>query len=529
VKDNTTGGCDALFIGYEDEENLGLRSIAAFLVEHGLRVKIEPYQKSSKENILARIIDEKPKLVGFSLIFQRMLFEFADLMAYLRKNGVTTHFTIGGHFPTIEYTETLESIPEVDTVVRHEGEQTLLELFQHLDNPDLWSQINGLAYRKDGRIEVPPPRPLIADLDTLPFPLRSNHVTTYRGLGIRSILASRGCHYNCSFCSVQQFYRDAPGSKRRSRSPSNVAQEIEELFSKYNTRIFIFKDDDLGLKSPKQDMWIEEFARELKIRKISDKIIWRISCRVDEVNLEMLRNLKEVGLTFLYLGIESGSKQGLKTFNKGYSVNQIYNSVSIIEKLGMNFEYGFMLLDPDSTICSIKENTAFLRELSKDGRTVVHFTKMFPYVGTSITRRLKDEGRLKGTITSQDYDFRDSKLDLLEYFFLRAFNTYLSGNGLASRLKMAKFDTIILDKFFPDLYETQTYSEAIRDLTCQNNASVLNTINYAVNFIEDHNYEEIISNWSALENIAKDGKIMELKIAEALNQVMACYNLEHTS
>jgi hypothetical protein len=210
-------------------------------------------------------------------------------------------------------------------------------------------------------------------------------------------------------------------------------------------------------------------------------------------------------------------------------VNQIYNSISIIQKLGMNFEYGFMLLDPDSTICSIKENTAFLRELSKDGRAVVHFTKMFPYVGTSITRRLKDEGRLKGTITSQDYDFKDSKLDLLEYFFLRAFNTYLSGNGLASRLKMAKFDTIILDKFFPDLYETQTYSEAIRDLTCQNNASVLNTINYAVNFIEDHNYEEIISNWGALENIAKDGKIMELKIAEALNQVMACYNLEHTS
>jgi radical SAM superfamily enzyme YgiQ (UPF0313 family) len=442
-----------------------------------------------------------------------MLFNFADLIGYLRKNGVTTHFTIGGHFPTIEYRKTLESIPGIDTVIRHEGELTIKELFLNLDNPDYWSKIQGLAYRNNGDISVTPPRPLISDLDSLPFPIRNNEIDTYRGLGIHSLIASRGCHYHCSFCSVQHFYGSAPGAKRRSRSPSNVVREMEKLYSENRTRIFLFKDDDMGLRSAGQRRWVEEFIEELKRKNLSDKIAWRISCRVDEVDTEMMKKMKDNGLSFLYLGIESGSNQGLKTFNKGYTVERIRSALDILQETGIKFEYGFMIFDPDSTIQSIKENIAFLGDLSRDGRAVVHFTKMFPYVGTTIAHRLKTQGRLKGSITSPDYDFNDHRINLLEdFFFGYAFKSYLSGNGLANQLAMAKFDTVIIDRFFSNEYDNRTYSMTVLEFIRKSNESVLDTMNNAVNFIENRSYEEIISDWDELETFVNDRKMIERNI-----------------
>jgi anaerobic magnesium-protoporphyrin IX monomethyl ester cyclase len=189
-------GCDILLVGYEDEENLGIRSIAAFLSIRGLKVKIEPYKTSLKEKILYRIQTDKPKIVGFSLIFQGMITDFAELTGYLRAMGVSSHFTIGGHFPTLDFEGTLELMPAIDTVIRHEGEETLFELYQNIDRPDLWPQIKGLVYRIDGRVITAPPRPLINDLDSLPFSIREESIKMHRGLGTCAMLASRGCYYD---------------------------------------------------------------------------------------------------------------------------------------------------------------------------------------------------------------------------------------------------------------------------------------------------------------------------------------------
>ena len=167
----TKSNCDVLLVGYEDEENLGLRSMASFLVEKGIDVEILPCQNVSKEGILKQINKRNPKIIGFSLIFQRMIFDFAELIDYLRNNGVKSHFTIGGHFPTLEYEKILELLPGLDTVVRHEGELTLLDLYRHLKSQSQWSEIRGIAYRRNGAIEVTSPRPLIQDLNSLPFPV----------------------------------------------------------------------------------------------------------------------------------------------------------------------------------------------------------------------------------------------------------------------------------------------------------------------------------------------------------------------
>ncbi|MCE8424089.1 MAG: radical SAM protein [Candidatus Methanoperedens sp.] len=448
-----------------------------------------------------------------------MLTDFKGLIEYLRDNGVTSHFTMGGHFPTIEFQKVLDMIPGLDTVVRHEGEETLLELYRNLHSPDLWGQIRGIAYRIGSNVEVTPPRPLIKDLDSLPFPTRNSEPRTNMGLGMASVLASRGCYYNCTFCSIKEFYKDAPGLRRRSRSPPNVAKEINQLFEK-GTRIFNFRDDDFSLKGS-QKKWNDEFALELNKKGLADQILWRISCRCDEVDAEMINMLKEVGLAFIYLGIESGSNQGLITFNKHYEVDEVYRTLEILEMTKMNFEYGFMLLNPDTDFNSIKENIYFLNELGKDGRAVVHFTKMLPYAGTPIARRLKKEDRLKGTLVSPDYNYTDSRIDLFEVFLTQSFHHMLfASQGLVNKLQFAQFNSVVLDKFYFYLFDTQAYSESIKNITKKCNDCTIETITRAEKFMENKSYEDILQNWHVLKDMTEQTLNAQSRIEAELDSML---------
>jgi radical SAM superfamily enzyme YgiQ (UPF0313 family) len=506
-------------IGLEQEENLGLRSIAAYLAKHGLKVEIEPYVRTAKKEILEHVLAKNPKVLGFSLIFQGMLPEFVDLIKYLRANEVKSHFTMGGHLPTIEFRKVLETIPEVDTVIRHEGEITLLELYNCLNNPELWSNIRGIAYRKNGKIESTPPRPLIETLDSLPFPARRKTMDTFRKMGICSIQASRGCFFNCSYCSIRQFYSEAPGLKRRTRSPQNVAKEMELLF-KQGVRFFKFIDDDLGMSSKAQRDWLKQFAVELKLRCMADHILWRISVRVDELDAAILTMLKEVGMDFVFLGIEAGCEQSLKTFNKGYNVEDIYRGVEILEQVGIEFEYGFMLFDPECSFDSVRENFAFLAELCKDGRVPVHFTKVFPYVGTSIAGKLQQEGRLTGTLAAPNYTYHDKRLLVLEAFVYKAFHdAFFGSSGLSGKFQMLKFDNKVLEKFFPGQFNLDVYSQRIKQLTQRYNDSALESLNLALDFIEKHSYEEILHYWWLIENLVQEELEAQSRISASLSRL----------
>jgi len=482
-----------LLVGYEDQENLGLRYLAAYLEKRGIRVLIAPFQYDHKEDLLALIRTAKPNLVGFSLIFQRMVFDFKGLMSYLRESGVTCHFTIGGHFPSLEPRLTLDLMPELDSVARFEGEETLFELSAKIAIPSAWGRIAGLAYREGGDIRVNQNRPLLLNLDSLPFPVREQHAALHRGMGISSILASRGCYYDCSFCSIHQFYREPPGPLRRTRSPSNIVREMEELFHKKNTRVFIFQDDEWFMKGSYHIQWINDFVQELNLSSIRNEILWRISCRIDDVNASLLNQMKDAGLMCVYIGIESGNDQGLRTFNKHYSVSDIFRAVNVLDEIRMPFEFGFMIFDPGSTFDSVLENIAFLRELTNGGRAIAHFCKMVPYAGTTIARVLDKEGRLAGTVASPDYGYHDNRLSILQYFASIVFNyRNFSRDGLVERLRTAKFDSIVLKKYFSDVYDVDRYGDAVRELIQRSNDAALETLDIATRFMSAKTEEDIV-------------------------------------
>src|SRR5258708_39413899 len=111
--------------------------------------------------------------MGFFLIFQFYLDRFGDLIRRMRRAGVNCHFTMGGHFPSLSYQPTLDLLPDLDSVVRFEGEQTLLELVDLLSAGRDWRNIQGIAYKRDGEIVTTALRPLIENLDQLPYPERA--------------------------------------------------------------------------------------------------------------------------------------------------------------------------------------------------------------------------------------------------------------------------------------------------------------------------------------------------------------------
>jgi radical SAM superfamily enzyme YgiQ (UPF0313 family) len=512
-------GCDILLIGYEEGENLGLRSIVSYLRQFDIEAHIEQYHPDTRNKILDACLEHLPEVVGFSLIFQRFLSDFAGLIYFLREHGIKSHFTMGGHFPSIDSRFVLEYIPGLDSVVRCEGEHTTLELIKHLMAGTPLEEISGLTFRSGSSITVNPPRHLIEDLDTLPFPERDRCAYRILGTGVSTLLGSRGCYYNCSFCSIRQFYKEGDGPARRTRSPHNVVDEIESLYRELGSRIFIFEDDDFYARNTIQRQWINEFLIELKNRKLDKKIGWRISCRVDDIEEQILRKMADAGLLCVYLGIEAGNNTSLNVYNKNYDTEDLMNSLAILEKLHMYYEFGFMLFNPYCTMETIREDIEFLRKLGQSGLAVVHFTKMVPYKGTPVEKRLLATGRLTGTPESPDYKYSDNRITLMELFIHEAFRyRNFNTDGLVERLRFLKFYVTLLKILYHGVYERNNCAEKIEGLIREANNEFIEKSSMALTLMAERNEDEIIRLWPVLTNLIEETKAFERSMTETLDR-----------
>ncbi len=466
-----------ILIGFQEQGNLGIGYLASTLTQHGFSVRILDFRER-RELILEAIRSTKPLVVGFSLIFQYYLRQFNDLAAYLRENGVDSHFCAGGHYPSLRYEHVLRDVPALDSVVRFEGEGTLAELTRCLAEGRDWHKVVGIAYRDGDRCVAAPPRPLIEDLDEVPFPARPLESTlTVLGRKASPILASRGCSHNCSFCSIRQFYGQAPGKKVRVRNPARVVEEMRALYEEKGVSIFLFQDDDFPVWGRFGRRWVAQFLEALRTGGLWGRVIWKISCRSDEVEPEIFARMRDAGLYVVYLGIESGNEAGLQILNKRLTVGDSLRAITILRELGLAFTYGFMLFDPSSTFESVRENLVFLRRITADGTTPVVFCRMLPYAGTPIEERLAKEGRLRGSVDSPDYDFVDSRLNL----YFEALNTCVTdwiqgADGLANQLNFAWQEYWVIRRLFPPVIGLQVYESFLRTLTRRCNGFLLHTV-----------------------------------------------------
>jgi radical SAM superfamily enzyme YgiQ (UPF0313 family) len=457
-----------VLVGFQQQGNLGIGYLASTLRKNGFEVEVIDFQ-IDPELILERVRSLDPVLVGFSLIFQFYITQFSTLIDRLREGGIDCHFTMGGHFPSLSYAEALEHAPQLDSVVRFEGELTLLELVKTLNAGQDWRGIQGIAYRQqDGSVISNPLRPLIENLDMLPLPDREFKPMSVLGFDIMPLIASRGCSRKCSFCSIHTFYRAVPGKIVRLRQIKNVVDEMRQLYEERNSKIFLFQDDDFPIVGPVWRRWTLDFVDELYRQDLVGKVIWKINCRADVVETELFEILRDAGLYLVYMGLESGSEEGLSVLNKGLSVEQNLNAVNTLKNIGLMFQYGFMLFDPSTTFNSVRENLDFLRTITNDGGLAATFCRMLPYDGTAIKDQLAAEGRLRGDVTDPDYDFLDPRLDS----FFREVNETLNMVGwihgvrsLSPQLDWAWHEVAIIERMFKGVAGFEAYRERLSSIT----------------------------------------------------------------
>lgn len=515
---------DALFIGYDDQENIGLRSIMAFLESYGFKSKLVPFGHQDVEEVIRLAKTHSPMLIGFSIIFQYTVEKFSSLASAMREAGIDVHFTVGGHFPSMRPVEFLNTMKQFDSVVCFEGELTALELLQKIHKPNTWSSILGLTYRINSEVITNPPRPLISDLDSLPLPKRTKFRSTPQGVRIANILSSRGCYHNCSFCSIRQFYGTPPGPLRRSRSPESVASEMRDLYETSGVKFFIFQDDDFAARSKKQRQWIESFLDGLKKHRLRGKIAWRIGCRVDDVDEKLFLRCRDYGLIAVFMGVESGNNEGLKTLNKKITVEDNLAAIETLKRINLPFEIGFMLFDPESTIETVGENIKFLRKIASDGSCSIPFSKMLPYAGTPAEKKLIEQGRLKGTIGNPDYDFLDIRLNFYAQFVSQVFRfRNFDDLGLVERLRATKVVNNLMP-LFGDSNNCEKFQKSLKEICAKTNIVALNTLESALKFIAKRDFIGIVNDWGILDYLASIEHNAEESLRRELDRALKKFN-----
>ena len=273
---NSSNRRSILLVGFQDQDNLGLRYLMSSLQQAGFVPQIVTYEPDPG-SLIELAEREHPALIGFSLIFQYMAPEFATVIAALREHGVTCHLTMGGHYPSFDYQEILDRIHGLDSVVRFEGEMTLVELANKIQAGDDWRQVPGIAYRENGHFAANPLRAPIADLDILPEPYRDDIEYESQPFPTASILGSRGCPWDCSFCSIRPFYEAQGGSLRRLRHPEAIAKEMARLYYERRVSLFLCQDDDFLGGGKKAREWAYQLAEAIEQVELAGRIAFKIA------------------------------------------------------------------------------------------------------------------------------------------------------------------------------------------------------------------------------------------------------------
>ena len=467
------------FISYLDQDNLGIGYVASYLLRQSSHFGVTLVDmRESRAAIVRGILNANPLIVGFSIISQLQFREFHQLMTDLRRSGIVSHFTAGGHYPSLRYEELMQLAPELDSVVLFEGEHTLVELAEALRSGGKWRGVAGLAYRENGKIISNALRPLEENLDRFPPPVRRPVRATILGRKVVNLLAGRGCYYHCSFCSIRSFYSKPPGKVKRVRDPERVVQEMRLHFKNEDCSIFLFQDDDFPVWGASGQDWIDEFCRQLHKQGLAGKVIWKISLRPNEVEEAMMSVMMAHGLAMVYLGIESGTLEGLNRMNKRLTPEKSLSAAQILKRLKLPFEFGFMMFDPYTTFDSVRENGDFLLRLCGDGSASIGLAKLIPLAGTDIENTLRSQGRLFGQAPYEDYAFLDPSLEDCFTALLKTFHTWMhSERGFMNYSRWARLQIEAFSRFCNLPHDAENARRTLHRIVSAANRHFLKTVN----------------------------------------------------
>lgn len=413
-----------LLVGPEREENLSLRYLSASLLAAGHDATIAAFD--SLED-LPKVVKQVRGVdaVGLSLCFQVRAREFLSLAAALRLFAPRVKIVVGGHYATCAAEDLLAHHPDLNVIVLHEGERTLVELANTSFDQTEFPNIAGLAYRDGNGVRRSAPRPKLAELDTLPFPDRRGAIRTHAGVPTAYLMGSRGCYSSCDYCCIATLHRVAPGPKFRQRSVENVADEMAALYHDRGVRHFVFHDDNFLVHSISHNhQRLDAFTAAFASRGMG-RIGFTIKCRPSEVERSVFEKLARMGLLRVFLGIESGSARGLVSIGRHGSgrgreadLAEGEAALRLCHELGISIQYTLMCFHPDATAATVRDDLAFFR---RHIHHALNFCRVESYAGTPLEARLRAEGRGRGDYLARTYTISDPAIERASQLATRIF------------------------------------------------------------------------------------------------------------
>lgn len=330
----------------------------------------------------AKVKDFEPEVVGFNILTNNRTSSFAAIEAIHQYNP-EIRIVVGGIHATVMFDQIIRKYPFI-TVVIGEGEITTGELMEKFSANMSIDDVAGLAYFRNGKVVKTLGRPLIEDLDALPFPKHEVFFTDRRTGA--SMLTSRGCPFRCSFCVL-----DAISQRRvRARSVGNVIAEIEHLISMAPQLETIWIHDDQFFMDNKR---VIDLCDEIVARKI--KLNFVCSARFKPISKDLVDALERAGFIQVLFGLESGSPKILKMAHKGIKQADVLNAISLFKNskiVAICFLIVGLYGEDQETV---DETIRFVREMQKIKYIIYHDISVITiYPGTEIYDIAKNAGKI---------------------------------------------------------------------------------------------------------------------------------------
>lgn len=363
---------------------ISIGMLAGYLISKGREVKVVDELTSPIDDYLTNIkehLKDMPKPYVFAISCLTINFDRGIKIARLIKSSYPDSVVIfGGIHPTILPEETLNS-GVVDIVVRGEGEETLLGLYDSIRNKESYMDIEGISFKDGSKIKHNPARLLIKDIDEIShFPYELFDTRKYN---LDFVMSSRGCPFDCAFCSQRMI----SGRTYRFRSKDRVIAEIGLLVNNYKQKFISFLDDSFLINKQR----VKDLCALIVKNKFHQKTRFGCQTRADTIDREILGYLKEAGFSNIGLGIETGSERLMKLINKGETVAENIRAVKLAQDMGF-FVSAFFLYGLPSETREERMQGYFLAKGLK--LPAVKFNNIVPYPGTRLYEIAKKEGSL---------------------------------------------------------------------------------------------------------------------------------------